>query len=160
MRRRSVLKGMAALLAMNSGSFFGMPALQARARTMRRVRPGDAAWPSAGNWQKLKDAVEGNLVEVHPLFGTCGADPKGAACQSDQKNIRNPFYVGDQPAGTQVSGWLDAWMPAPSVYAVKARNASDVAAAVNFAREEQSCVSSSRVPDTATRARRTHRTRC
>ena len=43
--------------------------------------------------------------------------------------------MGDQPGGTQVSGWLDAWTPAPSAYAVKARNAADVAAAVNFARD-------------------------
>src|SRR6202044_1408746 len=42
---------------------------------------------------------------------------------------------GDQPGGTQVSGWLDAWMPAASIYAVVARNTADVAAAVNFARE-------------------------
>ncbi|HET7757244.1 MAG TPA: FAD-binding oxidoreductase, partial [Steroidobacteraceae bacterium] len=46
-----------------------------------------------------------------------------------------PFYIGDQPAGTQVSGWLDAWTPAPSVYAVKARSSAAVAAAVDFARD-------------------------
>jgi FAD/FMN-containing dehydrogenase len=50
------------------------------------------------------------------------------------KNSRNPFYLGDHPAGTQVSGWLDAWTPAPSAYAVAAHKAGDVAAAVNFAR--------------------------
>src|SRR5215510_12792665 len=49
--------------------------------------------------------------------------------------MHNPFYIGDQPAGTQVSGWLDAWTPAPSAYAVAARSAADVVAAVNFARE-------------------------
>ena len=49
--------------------------------------------------------------------------------------MQNPFYIGDQPGGTQVSGWLDAWTPAPSVYAVEARSANDVAAAVNFARD-------------------------
>ncbi len=32
-------------------------------------------------------------------------------------------------------GWVDAWVTKPSVYAVAARNASDIAAAVNFARE-------------------------
>src|SRR5499425_641442 len=49
--------------------------------------------------------------------------------------MRNPFWIGDQPAGTEVSGWLDAWKPEPSAYAVAARNAADIAAAVNFARE-------------------------
>jgi FAD/FMN-containing dehydrogenase len=51
------------------------------------------------------------------------------------KNLRNPFYLGDHVAGTQVSGWLDAWKPAPSAYAVAARNSRHVAAAVNFARD-------------------------
>jgi FAD/FMN-containing dehydrogenase len=45
-----------------------------------------------------------------------------------------PSWIGDQPEGTQVSGWLDAWTPAPSVYAIKTREAADVAAGVNFAR--------------------------
>ena len=39
-----------------------------------------------------------------------------------------------EPAGTAVSGWLDAWAPAVSVYAVPARGTADVVAAVNFAR--------------------------
>ena len=41
----------------------------------------------------------------------------------------------DQPWGTQSTGWADAWMSSPSVYAVAAKNAGDVAAAVDFARE-------------------------
>lgn len=100
----------------------------------RRVRPSDAAWPKAAEWESLRGAVGGNLIEVHALFAPCESSPDSAACQDVYHNIRNPFYIGDQPAGTQVSGWLDAWTPAPSVYAVRARNAADVAAAVNFAR--------------------------
>jgi FAD binding domain len=53
------------------------------------------------------------------------------------KALHNPYYVGDQPAGTQTVGWVDAWMSAPSVYAVAAKSASDVAAAVNFARDNR-----------------------
>jgi FAD/FMN-containing dehydrogenase len=34
-----------------------------------------------------------------------------------------------------VSGWLDAWTPAPSAYVVEARTTADVVAAVTFARE-------------------------
>jgi hypothetical protein len=99
-----------------------------------RVRPSDPAWPGAAEWQKLNDAVGGSLLQVHALFAACESAPDAAACQDVYQNIRNPFYIGDQPGGTQVSGWLDAWTPAPSVWAVKARNAADVAAAVNFAR--------------------------
>jgi hypothetical protein len=50
------------------------------------------------------------------------------------QNMHNPFYLGDQPSGTQVSGWLDAWTPAASAYAVKAHTTADIVAAVNFAR--------------------------
>ncbi|MGE5149069.1 MAG: FAD-binding oxidoreductase, partial [Rhodospirillaceae bacterium] len=42
--------------------------------------------------------------------------------------------IGDSPALTQTSGWADAWVSTPSAYAVPARSAADVAAAVNFAR--------------------------
>ena len=62
--------------------------------------------------------------------------PAGAA-EWDKlvKNLRNPYFIGDQPGLTQTLGWVDAWTTHPSVYAVAARNAEDIAAAVNFARE-------------------------
>jgi FAD/FMN-containing dehydrogenase len=101
------------------------------------VRPGDPAWPNAADWRKLDDAVGGTLLEVRALFSACQSDGGSVGCRDALANIQNPFYIGDQPAGTQVSGWLDAWTPAPSVYAVKARNSADVAAAVNFARERR-----------------------
>jgi FAD/FMN-containing dehydrogenase len=99
------------------------------------VRPADPLWPSAADWAKLRTAVGGNLLEPQALFAACETDPKGPACTDVLKNIRNPFYIGDQPAGTEVSGWLDAWTPAPSAYAVAARTAADVSAGVNFARD-------------------------
>jgi FAD/FMN-containing dehydrogenase len=104
-------------------------------KRLPRVRPSDRAWPSAAKWQQLKGAVGGNLLQVHALFESCGTEPGGAACHEALQNIRNPYWIGDQPAGTQVSGWLDAWTPAPSAFALKARNAADIAAAVTFARE-------------------------
>src|SRR5262249_11776380 len=103
-------------------------------RVMHRVRPGDPAWPTPAAWEKLNSAVGGNLIKVRSLFADC-RELKINGCVELWENIRNPFYLGDQPAGTQVTGWLDAWTPQPSVYAVPARNAADVAAAVNFARE-------------------------
>ena len=53
------------------------------------------------------------------------------------QNLKNPFYLGDQPALTQTSGWTDAWVSQPSVYAVAAETSADVIAAVNFAREHK-----------------------
>ena len=85
------------------------------------MRPSDPAWPGAERWEQLKAAVGGNLIAIHSLFESCAAEPKGAACLEALSNIRNPFWIGDHPAGTQVSGWLDAWTPAPSVYAVRAK---------------------------------------
>ena len=135
MLRRDLLKGIAAATALQGMSWQGLKALAGAMPGLRRVRPSDAAWPATASWQKLNDAVGGNLIDVKALFAACEPDAKNAACGDVLKNMRNPFYLGDQPGGTQVSGWWNAWVPAPSAYAVKARHAGDVAAAVNFARD-------------------------
>ncbi len=101
---------------------------------MRRVRPGDRSWPKAADWAALRERVDGNLIAPHPLFTACELTPTGAECRDVMNNLHNPFYIGDQPAGTKVSGWFEAWSPAASAYAVKARTAAHVAAAVDFAR--------------------------
>src|SRR5881394_254510 len=135
MNRRSLLKGIAMSLV-SSVAWRTWP-IVAKAKSLlgRRVRPSDSHWPSASSWEKLSQAVEGNLLRPQALLAPCEAEPNGVACADVMKNLRNPFYLGDQVAGTQVSGWLDAWTPAPSAYAVAARRAGHVAAAVKFARE-------------------------
>jgi FAD/FMN-containing dehydrogenase len=136
MHRRKVLQSVASL------PLLGLPAALCSATTRpaapaRRVRPGDPDWPDAAAWQKLNDTVGGNLIKVVPLFAACAGGGTPVACEQVRDQIVNPFYLGDEPAGTQVSGWLDAWTSAASVYAVRARDAGDVAAAVNFARERR-----------------------
>ena len=129
MQRRNLLKLGAALPLTLT-----LPARLA-ARVMSpfaRVRPGDPYWPTPAQWSELEAAVGGSLLRPQALFAGCAASK--AACDEVAQNLRNPFYIGDQPGGTQVSGWLDAWTPAPSACGVKARNAQDVAQAVNFAR--------------------------
>jgi FAD/FMN-containing dehydrogenase len=101
----------------------------------QRVRPTDPAWPSAASWNRLKDEVAGNLIPVQPLFAACQAQPESDSCAQAVKYAKNPYWISDQPAGTEVSGWLDAWTPATSAYAIKAHDAADVSAGVNFARE-------------------------
>jgi FAD/FMN-containing dehydrogenase len=103
------------------------------APAIRRVRPSDANWPSPAAWKKLNDAVNGNLIQVNSPLTACVKNP--ADCAELFANIKNPYYIGDNPGLTQTLGWVDAWTSQPSVYAVAARNANDVAAAVNFARE-------------------------
>jgi FAD/FMN-containing dehydrogenase len=118
--RRSFLRaiGSAALLPILPHRLF------AATTNFRRRRPSDATWPSQSAWKQLNEAVGGNLIPVDfPLTKLL------------DENIRNPYYIGDQPGLTQTLGWVDAWATKPSVYAVAARNAQDIAAAVNFARE-------------------------
>jgi FAD/FMN-containing dehydrogenase len=135
MRRREILK--LATLAPCAPLILGGCATSltyTAASPRRRVRPTDAAWPNMENWQRLNEAVGGNLVPVQPLFAPCASLSGSAGCIDVSEHLSNPFYLGDQPAGTQVSGWLDAWTPAPSVYAIKARTTADIVAGVNFAR--------------------------
>jgi FAD/FMN-containing dehydrogenase len=130
-----MLKGMAAIIALQGAPLARLAARAAVLSPLSRVRPGDAAWPDAARWAKLNEAVGGNLIGAPAPFAACATELRGAACADALANIRNPFYIGDQPGGSQVSGWLDAWTPAPSAHAVKARSSGDVAAAVNFARD-------------------------
>ncbi len=130
MRRRELLGGFAA-----SSLLAGLPFADAAEITpLRRARPGDATWPTNAQWRQLNSLVGGRLIQPTSLYGTCGADAASAGCTSVLPYLRNPFYIGDSAGGTQVSGWLDAWQPAVSPYAVAAQNTSDVVAAINFAR--------------------------
>ena len=51
------------------------------------------------------------------------------------KELKNPYYLGDEVGLTQSLGWIGAWTSRPSVYAVAAETTKDVVAAVNFARK-------------------------
>jgi FAD/FMN-containing dehydrogenase len=130
MNRRSFLKaiGSAALLPM-------LPRRLWANTPVSRVRPSDAAWPSPAAWKQLNEAVGGNLIPVEFPLSILKADPDSSAAQTLLKNLKNPYYIGEQPGLTETLGWVDAWATKPSVYAVAARNAQDISAAVNFARE-------------------------
>ena len=139
MNRRTLLKlaATSSLLAagMPHTSSSADPASALTGTTTRRVRPSDPSWPSLAEWEGLNRAVGGRLVKVESPLAACADKPDTPACQELLRNLRNPFYIGDQPWGTQSTGWADAWMSAPSVYSVAAKTAGDVAAAVDFARE-------------------------
>ena len=108
------------------------------ARTkIRRSRPADATWPSQSVWKQLNEAVSGNLIPVDFPLSLLKTDPSGAAAKQLLKNIKNPYYIGDQSGLTQTLGWVDAWATKPSAYAVAAKNVHDIAQAVNFARKNE-----------------------
>ena len=68
-----------------------------------------------------------------PLADCVGGTPD-AACEQVFKELKNPYYLGDEVGLTQSLGWVGAWTSEPSVYAVAAKTTQDVVAAVNFAR--------------------------
>ena len=136
MKRRSLLKAATALPllpSMLASSLAG--AAQRVSRLYSRVRPGDPGWPSANLWAGLNRQVDGRLIKLDAPFASCAATPDGPACAEALGHLRNTFEIGDQPALTQTSGWIDAWTSRPSAYAVAAKNTADVVAAVNFARK-------------------------
>jgi FAD/FMN-containing dehydrogenase len=87
-------------------------------------KPSDSEWPSDSDWAALGASLCGSLVKPEPL---------AAAAASNRDLLSNPFFIADQPGGTQMSGWLNAWSPKQSSYAVVAASAEDVATAVLFA---------------------------
>ncbi|MGH7155923.1 MAG: FAD-binding oxidoreductase [Acetobacteraceae bacterium] len=107
----------------------------APAASFRRVRPSDPAWPSQARWEALDADVVGNLIRVESPLVACAAAPGSAGCPELFKALKNPYYIGDHVALTQTTGWMDAWVTEPSVYAVAAQRTADVVAAVNFARD-------------------------
>ncbi|HTC27271.1 MAG TPA: FAD-linked oxidoreductase, partial [Dyella sp.] len=128
MNRRDVLKAAFALPFLSGVMTGGIAsALAATGRKVAnafrsRVRPGDPGWPSLAEWAGLKNEVGGRLLKLQSPF----ADPNSAACHDALKHIKNPFFIGDEPALTQTSGWADAWVSRPSAYAVAAESTADV----------------------------------
>jgi FAD/FMN-containing dehydrogenase len=106
----------------------------AAAPVAERCRPGQPCWPTESEWQQLRAQLGGKLEEVHAPLEACRVGTAGEACATALRSVRNPFYLQDQAGGTESAGWFGAWSAAPSVYAVAAENAGDVAAAIDFAR--------------------------
>jgi len=136
MKRRDFLKAVAAAPLLPLACSRGAPPSSGDAPAASRwVRPGEPDWPSPDAWEALNRQVHGRLIKIESPLDVCRADPDGEACAELFRNLKNPYFIGDHPALTQTSGWLDAWTSSPSVYAVAAEETADVVAAVNFARE-------------------------
>jgi FAD/FMN-containing dehydrogenase len=132
MNRRTLLK-----LFGGAGLWLASPFKSlAKATGFTRVRPGQKGWPSEAQWKHLEKAVGGNLIKIKSPIEACKTT--AAKCGDlFAKDLKNPYLIGDDPALTQTLGWVNAWTSKPSVYAVAARNAQDMAAGVNFAREHK-----------------------
>jgi hypothetical protein len=135
MNRRTLLS--------RAATFAALPALpkplralaSSKGAAVRRVRPSDPEWPDAANWARLNRAVGGRLIKVGSPLEVCREAPDGAASRELFRELKNPYFIGDEVGLTQTAGWVDAWQSQPSVYAVAAETTADVVAAVNFARD-------------------------
>jgi FAD/FMN-containing dehydrogenase len=133
MSRRRLLEFLAGLPFM-SGLAPGSSAHAQATPPKTRVRPSDPGWPSDEKWDQLDHEVEGRLIKVRSPLATCVGASFDATCAQTFKELKNPYYLGDEVGLTQSLGWVGAWTSRPSVYAVAAKTTRDVVAAVNFAR--------------------------
>ena len=116
MNRRAFLKAIGSAVVIPI-----LPSLPSLSRDLstnfRRRRPSDSTWPSELAWKRLNDAVSGNLIPVNFPLSLFKTDPSGAAAERLSENLRNPYYIGDQPGLTQTLGWFiwgyeSLWLPA------------------------------------------------
>ena len=139
MNRRDVLKTFAKASLLAPGSL-GVEAAMAQTtvsatKPLTRVRPGmpDGRQRHGGKSYPTPWADASSSLTIR--WPPAGEAPDGAACQEFFKAIHNPYFISDDPALTETSGWVDAWTSTPSVYVIKAESTEDVVAAVNFARD-------------------------
>jgi FAD/FMN-containing dehydrogenase len=138
MNRRGLLQEAAVIIPFLScicSWLLGPAPGQTAVRAQSRVRSGDPAWPSQADWNRLSKDVGGRLVKVQSPLTACTAAPASPARAQVFKDLKNPYYLGDEIGLTQSLGWVGAWTSSPSVYAVAAQTTDDVVATVNFARE-------------------------
>ncbi len=90
------------------------------------ARAANRAWNSA-SFQALRRQLRGELLK--PTL------PWHQATASVLTKLRNPFWIQEQPGGLQSTGWLRGWTASASRWAIAATCAEDLAAGVNFARE-------------------------
>src|SRR5437879_1987652 len=112
MTRRELMMTMGGLPLMSTAAAQPPPA------AFRRPRPGEPGWPAEAEWEALKAKVGGRLLKLGSPLDACCASPGGAECAAFFRGLKNPWAIGDDPALTQTTGWVDAWASAPSAYAI------------------------------------------
>ena len=137
MNRRRLLNILAGLPFMNG--LWPMASASAESSAPpARVRPGDPAWPSDESWDQLGREVGGRLIKVRSPLAACVAASSDAACAQVFKELKNPYYLGDEVGLTQSLGWIGAWTSQPSVYAVAAKTTQRCRRRGQFRAKEQS----------------------
>jgi len=124
----------AAALALAAGCAASRPPAAAEPAPACRCTPKSPCWPTPAEWQRFASGLRGRIEQPESPFAPCKVDAASEACAEVLREAKNPFALQDRSGGTQSTGWLGAWTAAPSAWAVVAEDASDIAAAVDFAR--------------------------
>src|SRR5918993_3459011 len=118
MKRRTLLQSVVGLLSMVR---------------VAGAQPRPAHWWDSTAWRALQQTLGSRLMPVASPLEAC-ARAGGAGAEALFRKVKNPYYLGDEPALTQTLGWAGAWVSRASRFAVRAETADDIAAAVTFAR--------------------------
>ncbi|HTV03112.1 MAG TPA: FAD-binding oxidoreductase, partial [Luteitalea sp.] len=125
MHRRDVLRSLMAL-----------PAARLAATQVAAAQAPAGEWTRSTAFKALQQQLGSRLVAVQSPLEAC-ARAGGAGATELFAKLKNPYYLGDEPALTQSLGWHGAWTSQASRFAVRAESPADVAAAVTFARKER-----------------------
>ena len=87
----------------------------------------------ATDWTPLKRRIGDRLIDIDSPLVEC-ARKGGAGAEALFAQLKNPYFLSDEPSLTQSLGWVDAWTSRPSIKGVAAESAADIAAALRFAR--------------------------
>ncbi len=88
---------------------------------------------TAADATELAEQLGGRLRGVASPLEPCLSDGRNSACTSALANLRNPYFIEDEPGAYHTTGWLDAYESRHSAYVVAAETAADIVAAVRFA---------------------------
>ena len=106
MKRRNLLKLAGSLPLASAGA-------SAQTPKFSRVRPGEAGWPSDEKWRELNASVGGQLTAVRSPLEACKAADQ-ATCDAVFRQFKNPYFIRDNVALTQTTGWAEAWVSSPA----------------------------------------------
>ena len=157
MKRRRLLQIIAALPLVGGLWRSAFAPAEAASRSPSRVRPGDPAWPSQAEWDRLSNDVR--LIKVQSPLAACIETPSGAACAEVFKELKNPYYLGDEVGLTQSSAGSTPGLRRRAPTRSPPRR-PPTSPPPSVSRASTTCGSSSRAAATAISAPRTRRTRC
>jgi FAD/FMN-containing dehydrogenase len=97
------------------------------------VQTASASNGGGPDWAELESQITSRLILPEWPLQRCITEDEN--CAAFFASARNPYFLGDNPALTQTFGLVDAWVSKPSERVLEAVSATDIAAAIRFARD-------------------------